>query len=120
MILVDTSVWIDHLHTADSALVDLLEAGEVVTHPCVIGELVCGSLAQRDVVLTQLRSLPVVPEAGFEECLYLVESRRLYGLGLSWTDVQILASARLSGTRVWTRDRMLRKAALDLKISFPG
>ncbi len=118
MILVDTSVWIDHLHRADPTLMRLLDTDEVVTHLCVIGELACGSLAQRNVILTQLRSLPVVLEAGFEECLYLVESHRLYGQGLSWTDVQILVSARLSGAQVWTRDRILRKTATDLGVGY--
>lgn len=118
MILVDTSVWIDHLHRADSTLVELLQQGEVVTHPCVTGELACGSLSQRNTFLAELKCLPTVPEAGFEECLFLVETHRLYGQGLSWTDVQILASALLSGVPVWTHDRTLRQTAVALGIGF--
>lgn len=119
MILVDTSIWIDHLHKADTTLVDLLEAGEVVTHSCVIGEMACGSLSHRDRFLAQLRCLPMSSEAGSEECLFLVETHHLFGKGLSWTDVQILASALLSGAKIWTHDKPLRHVALTLGASFP-
>lgn len=109
--LVDTSVWVDHLRRRQPRLARLLERGEVVVHPYVIGELACGNLQGRDEVLGLLRALPRAVVASDEEVLRLVEVKRLHGRGLGWVDVHLLAAARLTGCRLWTADRRLEAAA---------
>ena len=107
MILVDTSVWIDHLRTGNPRLVSLLEDQQVLCHPFIIGELAVGSLQKRSMVLGFLRSLPSAVVATHDETLHFIEERRLYGTGLSWVDAHLLASAVLTGTTVWSHDRAL-------------
>lgn len=116
-VLVDSSVWIDHLRRGEPELVRLLEAGWVVTHPAVIGELACGSLRKRESFLRQLMLLPVLAEGRAEEALHLLEEHRLWGRGLGWVDILLLTSCRISGTRIWTRDRGLQAAAVVLAVS---
>ena len=111
-LLVDTSVWIDHLHRHDEQLSTVLDLGLVVIHPMVIGELALGSLRDRESVLELLTQLPMVQVADFEEVLTLVEARVLYGIGLSLVDAHLLASTLISAdVRVWTKDRRLAEAA---------
>ena len=117
MVLVDTSVWVDHLRNGVPLLGDLLRAGEVVTHPFVIGELACGNLKNREEILALLTSLPVATEASHAEAFHLVEARVLHGKGIGWVDVHLLASAVLSRTALWTRDRNLQAAARKLGIA---
>lgn len=116
--LVDTSVWIDHLRRGNARLAARLEAGDVECHPFIIGELACGSLRRRREVLSLLSALPRVSEAAHEEVLVLVESGRLLRRGLGWVDVHLLASALLSDTVIWTLDRTLGAAARRLGIGF--
>jgi len=116
MILVDTSVWVDHLRQGVPLLSDLLAAGEVATHPFVIGELACGNLANRAEILRLLRALPSVKVATHAEALHLTEARRLHGRGIGWIDVHLLASALLSQTGFWTRDRSLHSLVKTLGI----
>jgi len=117
MILVDTSVWIDHLHQSESALVGLLEQAQVCIHPMIIGELALGSLRNRSALLELLADLPGIPVATHSELLNFVESHTLYGLGLSLVDAHLLASLRLAGSsQLWTRDRPLHAAAGGLAI----
>ena len=112
MILVDTSVWIDHLRHADEELTKALEDGEVVTHPFVIGELACGNLRNRAVVMTLLEDLPRAREATHEEVMAMVEGRRLMGAGIGYVDAHLLAATALTpATRLWTRDKRLDGAA---------
>ena len=115
--LADTSIWIEHLRRGHAGLGAALERGEVVTHPFVIGELACGGLRQREVVLELLAALPACGVAEHEEVLALVNHHRLMGSGLGWVDVHLLAAARLSGERLWTLDRALGKAAVQLGVS---
>ena len=117
MVLVDTSVWVDHLRNGVPLLGDLLRAGEVITHPFVIGELACGNLTNRKEILGLLASLPVAPEASHAETLHLVEARALYGSGIGWVDAHLLAAALLNHTTIWTRDRNLQAAATKLGIA---
>ncbi|MBU4459655.1 MAG: type II toxin-antitoxin system VapC family toxin [Verrucomicrobia bacterium] len=117
MILVDTSVWVDHLRHGVPLLGDLLAAGAVVTHPFVIGELACGNLAKRQEILGLLSSLPSVEVASHAEALHLIEVNQLNGRGLGWVDVHILASALLHHAALWTRDRRLQTAAKTLGIA---
>ncbi len=112
MILVDTSVWIDHLHSGDAALVRLLEANDVAVHPMVVGELALGSIRRRGDVLAHLARLPAVVRVSDHEALTLVENAELHGRGLSLVDVHLLGSTLVTlGCRLWTRDRRLRSVA---------
>lgn len=113
MILVDTSIWIDHLHAAEPRLISLLADDEIGCHPLVIEELALGSIRKRDDVLDLLSNLYQFPTATHVEVLHLVERRRLWGRGLSAIDVHLLgAVALVGGGRLWTRDKRL-KAACD-------
>lgn len=118
-VLVDTSVWIDHLHLRDEQLAGLLDAGLVVTHPMVIGELALGTLRDRSTVLRLLAQLSPVQTAYAEDVLALVEARRLHGQGLSLVDAHLLASALITGdVRIWTRDRHLATVAHDAAVGW--
>ena len=119
MILVDSSVWIDHLHRAEVGLIALLDANEVAVHPMVIGELALGAIVERDAFLELLTALPSVVEASHPEVLRFVSDRRLQGRGLSFVDVHLLAAVVLSSdARLWTRDRRLREAAVELGLEW--
>lgn len=118
-ILVDTAVWIDHLHRTDSQLARLLEHGLVVTHPMVIGELALGSIRNRSTVLSLLSGLPMIAEAKSQEILDLVEARALYGRGLGLVDASLLAAALIAGdVAIWTRDKRLAAIADSLRIGW--
>ena len=116
-VLVDTSVWIDHFRRRGPHLAELLAGGLVVSHSAVIGELACGTLRERSRVLQDLQRLPALPHPRPEEALHLVERYRLWGHGLSWTDVLLLSSCRLGGATLWTRDRALITAAIELGVA---
>lgn len=120
MILVDTSVWIDHLRQGDAILADLLQQARVLSHPFVIGELATGNLRQRDTILRSLHGLPQAVVARDAEVLDLIERNTLFGGGLGYIDVHLLASARLSAARLFTRDKRLHTAAADLAVAMPG
>ncbi len=107
MILVDTSVWIDHLRRGNTRLTEALEAGEVLGHPFVIGELACGTLKHRERILALLDELPQASLASHEEVLKVVETHRLAGRGLGLIDVHLLASALLEGAELFTLDKRL-------------
>ena len=118
MILVDTSVWIDHLRRSESRLQSLLRGKQVVSHPFVIGELAMGSFRQRDLLLDELRDLPKAMVAEDDEVLQFVSGRTLFGLGIGYIDVHLLAAARLTpGTFLWTRDRRLKAVAATLDLA---
>lgn len=113
MILVDTSVWVAHLRKAEEALQSLLNEGLVLSHPFVIGELACGNLKNRDEILALLDALPKAKLASHEEVLHLVSERKLYGKGLGWVDVHLVAAALLSQSPLWTRDKTLASVARE-------
>jgi predicted nucleic acid-binding protein len=118
VIIVDTSVWIDHLKSSDPVLADLLGKGQVLAHSFVTGKLALGSLRQRRIVLESLRDLPQANVAGDDEVMMLIEREQLYGLGIGFVDAQLLAAVRLTlGALLWTRDRRLRQAATRLGLS---
>lgn len=119
MVLVDTSVWVDHLRRGNPALRQLLEAEQVVCHAFVLGELACGNLHDRETVLTLLRALPQAPVAEEDEALHLIEARKLSGRGLGWVDVHLLASALLLDGAFWTLDQRLQRAARRLRLRAP-
>jgi predicted nucleic acid-binding protein len=117
MILVDTSVWIDHLRQPDAKLQDLLQIDEVIAHPFVRLELALGSIADRDKVLNDLSLLVQAPMAGTDELFALVEVRKLYRRGIGITDLHLVASALLDRSiSIWTRDRRLGEIADELGI----
>ncbi len=119
MILVDTSVWVEHLRAGTPALAAALEQGAVSMHPFVLGELACGNLKNRGEVLRLLGELPGAPIATDLEALNLIERRALAGRGIGYIDVHLLASVALAGTaRLWTRDRRLAAVAADLKLAY--
>ena len=111
MILVDTSVWVDHLRVGSERLIALLNGGEVLGHPFVMGELALGNLRGRDVFLSALGALPQVVVASDDEVLHLIDRQTLLGRGIGYVDAHLLAAARLTGTRLWTRDRRLQAVA---------
>ena len=119
MILVDTSVWIDHLRSADENLEHALLESEVLMHPFILGELACGNLRNRDEILGLLRELPSAREATDDEALALIDRRRLMGRGVGSIDVHLLAAAALTpSARLWTRDRRLAQIASELGVAF--
>ena len=118
MILVDTSVWIDHLRRGDAHLMATLLAGHVLIHPWVIGEIACGTLRERGQVLDLLQSLPLSPVALEDEVLFFIEQYALMGRGIGYVDIHLLASAQLAGARLWTRDKRLVVVANELGMSY--
>ena len=118
MVLVDTSVWVHHLRASDRHLSSLLEAGEVICHPFIIGELACGNLKNRGEILTLLHALPSSPTVDHDEVLFFIEKNKLAGKGIGLIDVHLLASARLSGIPLWTSDRNLRAVASSLRMLY--
>lgn len=110
-LLVDTSVWVEFLAREESALQKLLLDGSVLIHPFVIGEIACGSLKNRDEILSLLQSLPQIDTCSDEEVLHLVEEHRLYAKGVGWVDLHLLASSLISGKQLWTKDSKLNKLA---------
>ncbi|TMH12179.1 MAG: type II toxin-antitoxin system VapC family toxin [Betaproteobacteria bacterium] len=121
MILVDTSVWVDHLRRGDRQLAELLERGAVVMHAFVVGEIACGSLTDRSSILELLQDLPMAVIADSDEILAFIEHHRLHGKGIGYVDVHLLASVALThGTTLWTRDKRLRAAADALGCAYSG
>jgi predicted nucleic acid-binding protein len=112
--LVDTSVWISHFRDGNGRLAKLLETGEVVCHPLIIGELACGDLKNRGRILSLLGALPKAPLVEHDEVLAFVEGRALWGKGLGYVDVHLLAAALLGGVPLWTLDKQLDKTAAGL------
>ena len=111
MILADTSVWIDHFRKANPQLQDLLIASRVIIHPFIIGELACGNLKNRKQILEDLGTLPQAALATYEEVIHIIETNRLWGEGIGWTDAHLTASALLSNCFFWTLDTALQRAA---------
>jgi predicted nucleic acid-binding protein len=121
MIIVDTSVWIDHFRHTDVRLVNALENEEVLVHPFVIGELACGNLHARENVLELLRHLPPAPSVTDDEVLRFIDSRSLGGRGIGLVDVHLLASTALQGSaRLWTHDRPLASVAERMRLLYRG
>lgn len=108
MILVDSSVWVDHLRKGDRRLVTLLDTSQVLTHPFVVGELALGSLKNRESILSSLKGLPQAATATDEEVQQFIERNALFGLGIGYIDAHLLAAVRLNaGSQLWTRDKRL-------------
>jgi len=118
MILVDTSIWISHLRDGNNCLEKLLNKGSVLCHPFIIGELACGSIKNRNEILSLLQSLPMAVTVEHDEVLKFIENVKLISKGLGYVDIHLLASAILSDSLLWSLDKKLSKIALELNIDF--
>ena len=114
MILVDTSVWIDHLRNGNEGLSELLLNDEVACHPMIIGELACGNLKRRQEILELMNTLPSLERVSDEEIIFFIEQHCLYGRGLGLVDTHLLASCTLAHTSLWTFDSHLQQVADEL------
>jgi len=118
LILVDSSVWIDHLRSADASLAKLLNYGQVLSHPFVIGELALGGLRQRATIIGALHDLPKATVADDGEVLGFIERQSLYGRGIGYIDAHLLASVRLTAdATLWTRDKRLHEIASEFRLA---
>ena len=119
MILIDTSVWVDHLRSGDQGVATVLDRGSVLMHPFVLGEIACGNLTKkRSEVLQLLAELPAAPMATEGEALGFIERHALMGRGIGYIDVHLLAAVALAGkARLWTRDKRLAAIAADLRLA---
>lgn len=118
MILVDTSVWIDHFRTPIGELTRLLDLREVLLHPYILGELALGGLPQRGEQFRRLSQLPPAPVASHIEAMTVLQRRDLGGTGIGYVDVHLLTSAALVGAPLWTRDRRLAAVATALGLGY--
>ena len=118
MVLVDTSVWVSHLRETNGKLISLLNDGEVACHPFIIGELACGNLRNRSLLISLLEALPSAKEVQNREALAFIESNNLMGRGLGYIDINLLASAILTDLPLWTLDNNLAEAAAILNCRF--
>jgi hypothetical protein len=118
MVLVDTSVWIQHLRDGERHLEKLLLDGEVVCHTYIIGELACSNIKNRKEIISLLQALPTAPRIDFGECLQFIEGYQLNGKGIGFVDIHLLASAQLGRLTLWTGDKRLNSAATCLGINF--
>ena len=119
MILADTSIWVDHFRTGVERLAPLVNSGQVLSHPFVIGELAVGDLRNWADTIGMLRALPSTEVASEDEYLFLIAGQKLARTGLGFVDVHLLAACRLKpGTRLWTRDKRLAKFAERLGVSW--
>jgi predicted nucleic acid-binding protein len=114
MVLVDTSVWVSHLRDGNVELANLLNEARVLCHPLIVGELACGNLKDRAVILSFLQLLPMSIEAEHDEVLSFIEDNRLMGKGMGYVDVHLITSAVLTGVPIWTLDKKLAQTADSL------
>ena len=118
MILVDTSVWIRHFRSQNLSLVSLLEENRVAIHEFVIGELACGQLKYRDEILSLLNALPKLDTLPYDDVLFLIQKRKLFGSGIGWIDSHLLAAAIDAGSQLWTFDKSLKNVAKKCSAQF--
>jgi len=116
VVLVDTSIWIDHFRKVSGKLASLLEAEEVAIHPYVLGELACGNLSNRKEIIALLHALPGAAKVEDDELLLFIEHHRLMGRGIGLIDAHILASCCIDSCLLWTRDKRLQVVAKEMNI----
>lgn len=117
MILADTSVWVEHFRRGLPLLAEKLLRAQIAMHSVVIGELATGNLARREETLRWLGQLPRLEELSAADCLAFIEQRKLFGLGLGWNDVQMLAAAAHSQVPIWSLDKKLTQSARRLQLA---
>lgn len=118
MIIVDTSVWVDHFRRGDALLTDLLNRNRVLSHPFVIGELALGNLNPQSDVLSLLAALPIASVASESEVLLIISARGLAGRGIGLVDAHLVASALLDSAKIYTKDKRLAETAKRLKLTY--
>ncbi|WP_353572015.1 PIN domain-containing protein [Candidatus Albibeggiatoa sp. nov. BB20] len=118
MILVDTSVWINHLHKQDEQLTNLLIKNQIICHPLVIGELACGNLHQRQKILSLLKALPTIQEVNTLDVLDFIEQQKLMGRGIGIVDITLLFATYIHQIKLWTEDKRLKTVAKTLNLSY--
>jgi len=118
MVLIDTSIWIDHLRKSNRKLVSLLEEQTVTIHPFILGELACGNLHNRKEIITLLHALPSITKADDDELLFFIERHELMGRGVGLVDIHLLAACHLDSCHLWTKDKRLKNIAVEMKIAF--
>lgn len=118
MVLVDTSIWVDHFRNGNDILKDLLSDGAVWSHEFIIGEIACGQLYMRTEILSLMQELPRVSTAGHEEVLTFIENNKIMGKGIGLIDAHLLASALLSHVKIWTLDKKLQTISDGLHIKY--
>ena len=114
MILVDTSVWVEHLRSGTVGLQALLADGGVLCHPFIIGELACGSLKNRTEIISLLHDLPMAARADDGAVMQFIETHKLMGRGLGYIDMHLLMSAMLTRVPLWTMDKGLHEVSIKL------
>ncbi len=118
MVLVDTSVWVEHLRTGNVGLENLLNEGQVVCHLFIVGELACGNLSNRSEILSLLQALPLVNHAEYEEVMHFIENYSLMGKGLGYIDMHLIVSALLTKVSIWTLDKKLKEVSSKLGLEY--
>jgi predicted nucleic acid-binding protein len=118
MVLVDTSVWVEHLRSGNVGLENLLNECHVVCHLFIIGELACGNLSNRNEILSLLQALPLVNHAEHEEVMHFIENYSLMGKGLGYIDMHLIVSALLTKVSIWTLDKKLNEVSLKLGVEY--
>ena len=118
MVLVDTSIWIEHFRKGNAHLKELLVTGQAACHPFIIGELACGNLKLRSEIIILLRTLPSVNTVSDDEIIYFIEEKQLMGLGTGIVDMHLLASSIMTNTPLWTNDTRLKEVARKLNILY--
>jgi predicted nucleic acid-binding protein len=118
MVIVDTSIWVDHLRKGSLHLEKLLLEEQVACHPLIIGELACGNIKNRNEFLSLIQTLPMAPTINLDEFLYFIEQNRLMGKGIGFVDIHLLAAARLSEIPLWTCDKTLKSVSMELNIAY--
>jgi len=118
MILADTSIWIDHLRSSDSAFAEQLNAGEILMHPFIMGEILLGALSNRTTIETAFSEMPQALTASDKEVMFFIRTAKVHGRGIGWVDTHLLVSARLTGTKLVTRDKRLAEVAAELGLGW--
>lgn len=116
MIIVDTSVWVDHFRGKDTAL-DAVLANELeLVHPFVFGELLLSGLPRNSAHRDALQSASQAPLASASEAAAFIDWANLAGTGVGYVDVHLLVSARLAGAKLLTHDQRLAIQAQRLGV----
>lgn len=121
MILLDASVWIDHIRAPQQGATSLLDGGKVLCHPFVIGEVALGQFRERDLVLPLMYRLPTAELASHPEVMSFIDRYRMFGTGIGYVDAHLLASTLLTpDAKLWTRDKGLKRLAEELNLAASG
>jgi predicted nucleic acid-binding protein len=118
LILVDTSIWIDHFRSANRLLSELLDQEQVLVHPFVLGEIACGNLKNRKEIVALMQALPRAPRADDDQIPFFIEQRALMGRGVGLIDIHLLASCLMQPCLIWTADKRLQTVARELETAY--